>query len=416
MKVHLGYFLAFSAIALAICAGFFSVYGLSHMFAGAAISVIVMASTLELSKLIIATYLHSYWNKMSKLIRVYLTTGVVVLAIITSLGIYGYLSNAYQITANKVELFDGDIGVLDSKIKQYESKIASNDKILESKNNRIEQLMGIRDKQESRLDASNTKANRLSASNTSSDINALNKEIDELNNISASYNDSIAKLNTIILEKKSKNDVAGEVGTLKYMAEITGMPMSKIVNIFILLIVFVFDPLAICLVIATNNVFNIKRKEVEESNNNNIVDIIKEEKSDEESSSNVVDFKDTQDLLDETVDVIEQKEVKTENVEPKQELNQSNNIENFVLENTTITDENDNTIEEAEEEIIEEKQVEPTPLVITPSKPQTVVEKPIVPIKYENIKEVRDREKNKVDRGFSKSVATRNTGGRIERI
>ena len=173
------------------------------------------------------------------------------------------------------------------------------------------------------------------------------------------------------------------------MAEITGMPMSKIVNIFILLIVFVFDPLAICLVIATNNVFNIKRKEVEESNNNNIVDIIKEEKSDEESSSNVVDFKDTQDLLDETVDVIEQKEVKTENVEPKQELNQSNNIENFVLENTTITDGNDNTIEEAEEEIIEEKQVEPTPLVITPSKPQTVVEKPIVPIKYENIKEVR---------------------------
>lgn len=417
MKVHLGYFLAFAALALAICAGFFSVYGLSHMFAGAAISVIVMASTLELSKLIIATYLHSYWNKMSKLIRVYLTTGVVVLAIITSLGIYGYLSNAYQITANKVELFDGDLGVLDSKIKQYESKIASNDKILESKNKRIEQLMGIRDKQETRLDASNSKANRLSASNTSSDINALNKEIDELNNISASYNDSIAKLNTIILDKKSNNDVAGEVGTLKYMADITGMPMSKIVNIFILLIVFVFDPLAICLVIATNNVFNIKRKEAE--NTNDIVEIIQETSEVEESESEPkgVDFEDTKELIDQMVDLIEQKEDETEEKVSVQPLNQPDSVENIVIENTTISDEKDNTIEEVEEEIIEDKQVEPTPLVITPSKPQTVVEKaPIVPIKYENIKEVRDREKNKVDRGFSKSVATRNTGGRIERI
>lgn len=412
MKVHLGYYLAFAALALAICAGFFSVYGLSQMFAGAAISVIVMASTLELSKLIIATYLHNYWEKMSKLIRIYLTTGLIVLAVITSLGIYGYLSNAYQITANKVELFDGDLAVYNSKIQQYESKIASNDKILESKNKRIEQLMNIRDKQEDRLDASNSKSNRQSAANTSSDINQLNKEIDELNNVSGAYNDSISKLRTVILEKKSTNEVAGEVGTLKYMSEITGLEMSQVVNIFILLLIFVFDPLAICLVIATNNVFSLKGQETKnkkeaQTKTDDIVEVIKEE------TTNGVDFSDTNELVDKMVEVIN---------EPKKEIPKVQINDELVSEQPIVEPIIETISEPIKTDKVEEPIVEPTPLTIKPSVEKTVeqtktVEQPTrTPIKYENIKEIRDREKNKVDRGFSKAVPTRNVGGRIEKM
>ena len=83
MKLHLGHLLGFSAISLAGCAAFFSVFGLSQLFAGASLAVIIMASTLELSKLVIASYLHSYWNRISKAMKIYFTSGVIILVLIT---------------------------------------------------------------------------------------------------------------------------------------------------------------------------------------------------------------------------------------------------------------------------------------------------------------------------------------------
>ena len=90
------YIVATSAFLVAFNAAFFSVYGLSKLFAGAATSVIFMAGSLEFSKLVAASFLFRYWKRTSGLLKTYLTIGVVVLVFITSAGIFGYLSNAYQ--------------------------------------------------------------------------------------------------------------------------------------------------------------------------------------------------------------------------------------------------------------------------------------------------------------------------------
>lgn len=263
MKIHLGFFLGLSAFSLAACAAFFSIFGLSQLFAGAAISVIIMASILEVSKLIIATYLHSYWDTISKIMKIYLTSGVVILAFITSAGIYGYLSNAYQITANTLEVHDGKINIIQSKIDYFKKTLESNTKLVDSKTNRMDQLVLIRTKQDSRLDVSNNRSNKNNLSNTGIEIEKLNKEIDELNVKNTSISDSIGKYTTLKIEISSNSKVSGEIGPLKYMSEVSGLPMNKIVNYFILLLVFVFDPLAISLVIATNSVFESKRKRKE---------------------------------------------------------------------------------------------------------------------------------------------------------
>lgn len=258
MKIHLGYLLGFSAIVLAGCAAFFSVFGLSHLFAGASLSIIIMASALEFSKLVVATYLHSYWSNISKLMRVYLVSGLVILALITSAGIYGYLSNAYQITANKLNIHNNSVGVYDLKLEQLNNKVKNNTLLLESKNNRISQLSDIRSKQEDRFQPnSNNRSNERMVNTTNQTINDLNKEIDILNKENSILSDSIISLTNAKLEKVNNSDVSAELGPLKYMSDITGMTMDSVVNIFILLLVFVFDPLAICLVVATASVFKI---------------------------------------------------------------------------------------------------------------------------------------------------------------
>jgi hypothetical protein len=108
------------ALSVAGCAAYFSVWGLSQLFAGASVAVIVMASILEIGKIVTTTALHTYWDKLAKPLRIYLSISVVILMVITSAGIYGFLSNAYQSTANKLEIHEGELGILDVKKQTFE--------------------------------------------------------------------------------------------------------------------------------------------------------------------------------------------------------------------------------------------------------------------------------------------------------
>jgi hypothetical protein len=249
------------ALAVAGCAAYFSVWGLSQLFAGASFAVIIMASVLEIGKLVVTTALHTYWDKFSKPLRSYLTISVVILMLITSAGIYGFLSNAYQKTANKLEIHEGELGVLDGKKNIFQKSIADNQRIIDTKNKRLDQLSGLRTSQESRIDGSKSNRDRNSVRNdiasANTEIQKLSSEIDVLNTKNAMLSDSIGKYNVKSLEMKSGSDVAGEVGPLKYIAELTGVPMAKVVNYLILLLIFVFDPLAISLVLATNKAFDL---------------------------------------------------------------------------------------------------------------------------------------------------------------
>ena len=255
------------ALAVAGCAGYFSVWGLSQLFAGASTAVIIMASILEVAKVVTTTALHKYWNQVSTRLKVYLTTGVTILMIITSAGIYGFLSNAYQRTADKLEIHEGNVSILESKKIIFEKKITDNEKIITTKNKRIDQLTNLRSNQENRLDSAKTNRAkdkvRTDISIATTEIQKLSNDIDGLNNKNAILSDSISKYNTKVLELKAGSDVAAEVGPLKYIAELTGAPMGKIVNYLILLVIFVFDPLAIALILMTNRVFQIQNSEKE---------------------------------------------------------------------------------------------------------------------------------------------------------
>ena len=253
------------ALSVAGCAAYFSVWGLSQLFAGASTAVIIMASVLEIGKVVTTTALHTYWSSLARGLRIYLTISVGVLMIITSAGIYGFLSNAYQSTANKLELHEGAVGVLEAKKQVFEKTITDNQKIIESKTKRVDQLTNLRNKQETRLDNSTSRRSQRNArtdiESSNKEVQKLNTEIDDLNAKNIVLSDSVNAYNVKIIEEKAGSEVAGEVGPLKYISELTNTPMANVVNYMILLLIFVFDPLAIALVLVTNKVFQLDGKQ-----------------------------------------------------------------------------------------------------------------------------------------------------------
>lgn len=250
------------ALAVAGCAAYFSVWGLSQLFAGASVAVIIMASVLEIGKIVTTTALHTYWDKLAKPLRAYLSISVVILMFITSAGIYGFLSNAYQSTANKLEIHEGELGILDVKKQTFEKSVSDNQKLIETKTKRLDQLSNLRSNQEARLDnsASNRARNSVRGDIKSSDteIQKLNGEIDALNAKNIVLADSINAYNVKSIELKAGSSVASEVGPLKYISQLTGVPMASVVNYLILLLIFVFDPLAVALVLITSRIFQLE--------------------------------------------------------------------------------------------------------------------------------------------------------------
>ena len=265
MKIKFSYIMLILALSVAGCAAYFSVWGLSQLFAGASTAVIIMASVLEVGKIVTTTALHTYWHKLARGLKIYLTISVGILMIITSAGIYGFLSNAYQSTANKLELHEGELGVLEAKKQVFEKTIVDNTKIIETKTKRAEQLNNLRGNQESRLDKSTNNRNQRNArkdiEGSDKQIQLLNTEIDALNAKNIILSDSVNVYNVKAIELKAGSEVAGEVGPLKYISELTGTPMANVVNYMILLLIFVFDPLAIALILATNRVFELEGRQ-----------------------------------------------------------------------------------------------------------------------------------------------------------
>jgi hypothetical protein len=376
MKNKFGYLMMFMALVVAGCAGYFSVWGLSQLFAGASTAVIIMASGLEIGKIITTTALHRYWKKISGLLKVYLTTSVVILMFITSAGIYGFLSNAYQKTANNLELHEGEIALFESKKNIFQNSIVNTQTFVSQKNKRIDQLTEIRTAQETRLDSAKYYRDRTKAREdikiANEEISNLSGEIDSLNKNIVVLNDSINKYNTLILELKSNSDVAAEIGPLKYISELTGAPMSKVVNLLILLLVFVFDPLAVALVLMTNRIFELERK--------GEIKIVKAE-------PRIID---KQPIPKPITQVVEQKEIVPEEPLMMDEQHEDEDEKIISKENDVVK----------EEEVKEE--------VNTPIEETPLTNDDISKIKREDIKEIRNR-------GFSVNVPQPNTNI-VERI
>lgn len=268
-KTTLKIFVGLIAISLAFCAAFFSIVGLSKLFAGAALAVIIMSSTLEASKLVIASFLYQFWDTVNKTLRAYLLVAISIIMIITSIGIYGFLSGAYQTTKSKYDLTQTQVDSLAAKQLYYESSVNAFKIQLDSKNTQLNNLTSIRSSQEQRatqLITSNKSSNSAdkSARLTDANISSLNLEIDNLNKQIISYTDSISKIKVNVTQLGLKNEISSELGSLAYISKILNVSMDKVVNVLILLFIIVFDPLAICMVLA----FNFLNKPENELNDN----------------------------------------------------------------------------------------------------------------------------------------------------
>lgn len=259
-KVTLPVLIALSALSVSGSAAFYSVYGLSKLFAGAQLQVIIMAGSLEVSKLVIASLLYQYWGSLNKVLRTYLTAAAFVLVLITSMGIYGFLSAAYQETYSTYTVSEKRIDFLEQKEAFFSEDVSRYDTELERISTTINELSKARATQIQVRDTSSATGLRTTVSTAELRLaqeriaseEANRKEVQAKRTVAA---DSLQSIQIQILEIESNSEVAAELGPLKYISEVTGWEMSRIVNILLLIIIFVFDPLAISLVIAANFAF-----------------------------------------------------------------------------------------------------------------------------------------------------------------
>ena len=257
-KYLLPFVIALSALSVSLSAAFYSVTGLSMLFAGASFAVLIMASSLEVAKLVIASLLYQYWNTLNKILRTYLAVATCILILITSAGIYGFLSAAYQTTATKSEIVDKQIAALETKKQLY----------TDSRNNILKEKQSLSDLRGTLSKGSTTQytdknGNLVVRTNNAAirNIESTSKSDEKLSEKVDVVNDSIFSLENQILEVKTNSETTSELGPLKYISNLTGQPMDKIINWFLLIIIFVFDPLAISLVIAANFAFAQIRKD-----------------------------------------------------------------------------------------------------------------------------------------------------------
>ena len=222
---YLKNYIGLGALLVAGSAAFFSVFGLSKLFSGAAFSVIIMAGSLEFAKLLGASFLYRFWDKINTLLKIYLTTGVITLVGITSAGIFGYLSNAYQGATIGFEKQSTKLLALEERLEQLEEdKVFLKDELQAQVNDLPENYRTARRK------------------------------------LREDYNPQIQSVNTQILDIKGEIsdleielvETGVDVGPAIYLAKVFGTDIDTVVKFFIFILIFVFDPMALALVISYN--------------------------------------------------------------------------------------------------------------------------------------------------------------------
>jgi hypothetical protein len=289
MKNILPYLIALAAFTLAGSAAFYSVFGLSKFYAGAATAVIIMGIAIEVSKLIATSVLHQYHKMLSLPIKLYLSFAILVSMTITSAGIYGFLISAYQETAFKMDIEDQVIGAEKNRLITFEQELKNldlervmlNDNISNANANILKLSEGLGNNVVQYTNAEGNVITTQSSSTrrilkeqleTQSDYrDTLVIKRDKLASNIKIANDSINAINIKILQLKTNSDIAGEIGPLKYISELTGASMASVVNWFTILLIIIFDPLAVALVVVLNNIMksrqtaeNVSKPDVEQ--------------------------------------------------------------------------------------------------------------------------------------------------------
>lgn len=289
-----------SAFLLAGCAAFFSVKGIALLFSASFYSVAVMAGSLEIAKLVSASYLYRYWNSINKILRSYMLSAVILLMAITSLGIFGFLSDAFQrnfsqysSNVNKAQALKSQQNFITSQVDFNKSKLKDLIDLQKTYQTSLDSAVkqdvsttkvssgGLfsSDKTEKVTDSKLLDSRNKIVEGSQKNINSLFNQISIVSSELQNLEQQASKLSQEIMGLESDN-TKGEIGTFKFVAEAFGMKIENAVRLFIILIVIVFDPLAVALVIAYNSLLNKKEiLEIEKPTENIIekpVTILKE--------------------------------------------------------------------------------------------------------------------------------------------
>ena len=253
----MAFLLFITAVVLSGIAAYYSVIGLIAIFSAAALPVAIMGGSLEAAKLVVASWLYRYWRQIPFLMKTYFTSALLILMLITSMGIFGFLSKAHS----DQSLVSGDvqskIAIYDEKIKTARENIEAGRKQLKQMDEAVDQVMA-RSTTETGADKSNAirKSQQRDRANIAKDIEANQKLIAKLNDEAAPIRAEIRK-------------VEAEVGPLKYIAALIygdnpdENMLERSVRWLIILLICVFDPLAVLMLIAAN-LTQIKNKQTKE--------------------------------------------------------------------------------------------------------------------------------------------------------
>lgn len=218
------------------------------LFSKRGLQVATMASFLEIGKLVLTTIVYRYWNILSKLLKSYMVTAVVILMIITSAGIFGYLSDAYQRTKGNYDIIDKEVQILINRKQLLSTEYSRFE-------TRLNSLVQNRTTIESRLDNLYQSGAVSSVKRVEQSIKIQDNQIEGLNKNLSTISDSISSIEKQIIEKQSVN-ISGELGPLMYISTAFNTDMDSVVKIFILVLIFVFDPLALSLLISANTIYS----------------------------------------------------------------------------------------------------------------------------------------------------------------
>lgn len=284
---RISYLLLTCAIFLASVVGFFSVKGLAQVFAGAGIAIVLLGAGIEVSKLVIASFLHRYWDKLTFGYKVGGLIFLILVIFVTSSGVYGILSQAYTENKNKLMASKSEVALVEEKKKFFEDK--KNDlqneykqiisDIAQTRLQRNTTSSGMmNDSKDVYTDSrgrTSTRSNASTRKDYLKQVEGLNSDIGKMENRRdgvyvdiTNISDSIFYYETKIIEIKSSNDVAVELGPLIYLSEVTNTSLDKVLFWFLLVIVFLADPLAIALLTAYHYTQKVILEDNEEDSNN----------------------------------------------------------------------------------------------------------------------------------------------------
>ncbi len=232
------YLVGLSALAVAGSAAFYSVFGLSKLFSGATFAVVIMAGSLEFAKLVSASFLYRYWTKVNNWLKYYMLVGVVILVLITSAGIFGFLSNAYQ-----------------GATVEFEKESTK----LLYKEDRLSQLQEDKQylKEELEFAISELPDNYITAKRKLRDD--YSPKVLEVNDQILDIKQEIGDLKTALIE------TGVDVGPAIYLARVFDTDVDSVVKYFIFMLIAVFDPLAVVLVISYNLTLQVRMRDENDS-------------------------------------------------------------------------------------------------------------------------------------------------------